>query len=369
MNEEFTVVTSFSPGRLEWLGNHTDYNNGVALSVAIDLGVTAVVTRRGDRQVRLRSASREGVQSFKLDELTQQIYGGWFGYVLGVVDLFKSDGLIDTGLDVEVRSTLPEGAGLSSSAALECAVGLALLKLSGAKMNLLELAKLCQKAEHYYVGTQCGLLDQISSLAARSGEALVIDFRSLQYHSVKLPEGLCFLVVPSGVKHSLVAGEYNVRKASCEAAARAMGVPDLASADVEMLKLHRGVMDDRVYRRALHVLGEITRVKLAISFLEAGDITSVGRLMWESHKSSQENFQNSCAELDGIVEWFARDGRALGARLSGGGFGGSAIVLCREELAEDLIEDYMKAYGKALGDSRPMLCRAGVGGWELAALP
>jgi galactokinase len=360
------TTARFSPGRLEWLGNHTDYNNGTALAVAIDLGVTANVDTRNDDIIEITSENYPGEKiTSRLQELSEKKYPGWSGYVLGVIALFRDAGYLRSGLQITISSTLPEGAGISSSAALECATALALRDLTTAPFSLLELAKLCQRAEHRYVGTQCGLLDQISSLAGKKNHALLIDFHDLSYRPIPLPQNCEFLVFPSGAKHTLVAGEYNERKASCEKAARLLGVPCLAQASPEQLQASTHLLDERTYRRALHVVGEIRRVRDAIHFLEKNSPHDVGRLMYESHESSVKNFENSHPALDSIVNWLRADGRVYGARLTGGGFGGSVLAFCEKNLSQSVMDDYIT---HAPDSPRPIRCAAGPGGWELAGL-
>jgi len=360
------TTARFSPGRLEWLGNHTDYNNGLALAVAIDLGVTAIITLRHDDTIEITSENYPGEKiSAHLQELTEKKHPGWSGYVLGVIALFRDAGHLQSGLHITITSTLPEGAGISSSAALECATALALLDLTAAPFGLLELAKLCQRAEHRYVGTQCGLLDQISSLAGQKNHALLIDFHDLSHRAIPVPQHCEFLVFPSGAKHALVAGEYNERKASCEKAARLLGVPHLAQASPEQLRASSHLLDERTRRRALHVVGEIQRVREAIHFLEKNSPHELGRLMYESHDSSVKNFENSHPALDSIVNWLRADGRVWGARLTGGGFGGSVLAFCEKSLSQSVMADYIT---HAPDSPRPIRCAAGPGGWELAGL-
>ena len=331
------AIATYAPGRAELLGNHTDYNEGYVLALAVDRGTTLTGRCRDDRVVQLRSRELDRTESIPLDELAAEKVADWSRYTLGVVDQFRRHALPVAGFEAEISGNLPLGAGLSSSASLENATGLFLLKAFGGKVAPLEIARLSQMAEHEFVGVRCGLLDQIASLMSRAGHATFIDCRSYQIEHTPLAENVSVIIANSGVKHALVEGEYNTRRTDCEAAARALGVPALRDVDRARLETEKGKLDDRIYRRALHVVGENERVLAGVEALRRGDIAAFGQLMFESHESSRFNFENSCPELDQLVAAARGTPGVFGARLSGGGFGGATINLVEKGREEQVV--------------------------------
>ncbi len=344
------MVEAFAPGRVELLGNHTDYNGGLVLAFAVERGVTLRGRAREDRRVILRSAAFPGVHEATLDDLAPSREHPWANYLVGVIAHFRRRGFDGPGFEATDSSDLPSGAGLSSSAALECAMARFLQKLWGTDLPDIELAKIGQAAEHEFAGVRCGLLDQITSLFGRRGNIVSIDCRSLEVGLLPAPEGCVFVVADSGVKHALVAGEYNERRASCEAAARALGVEALRDVTPEMLEAAAGHLDGKPLMRARHVVGENARVALGREALARGDAAALGALMFDSHESSRANFENSCEALDFLVGAARGTGLCLGARLSGGGFGGATVNLVREREADAfcgaLAASYRGRYGR-----------------------
>lgn len=266
-----------------------------------------------------------------LDELRPQAPGSWSNYVIGVADGFRRRGAGLTGLSLAIQSTVPVGAGLSSSAALECSTGRALQQAWGTSFSTMDLARIGQEAEHHFAGVRCGLLDQVTSLFARPGEAVFLDCRSLEVERVPVSPEARFVILQSGVKHALSDGAYNARRAECEGAAVILDVAKLREATMEMVEAAaaRGALAGAPLRKARHVVAENDRVALAVEALRRGDLVTVGRLMNESHESSQTQFENSCYELDYLSSLAREIEGCFGARLSGGGFGGAIIAMVR----------------------------------------
>jgi len=331
-------LTTYAPGRAELLGNHTDYNEGFVLAIAVDRGTTLTGHRRDDRTVRLHSRDLGQTQETALDGLASEKVAPWSRYVLGVVDQFLRNDLPVSGFEAEISGNLPMGAGLSSSASLENATALFLAKAFGAKLDPMYMARLAQKAEHDFVGVRCGLLDQITSLLGKAGHATFIDCRSFEVQHVPLHDKVSIILANSGVKHALVAGEYNERRSDCEAAAQALGVPALRDASTNFLQSRKSSLADRIYHRALHIVGENERVLAGVEALRQGNIPRFGELMYASHESSRVNFENSCPELDQLVETARKTPGVYGARLSGGGFGGATINLVEKGCEEQVVQ-------------------------------
>jgi galactokinase len=340
-------MSAHAPGRVELLGNHTDYNQGVVLGAAIDRGINIAGSRRDDGIIQIHS-NDFGKVEIPLSELRPLTEDRWVNYALGVVRELIDLGVPVTGFHAEVTGDIPIGAGLSSSAAFELATALFLLKLFPRELALLEIAKACQRAEHRYVGVQSGLLDQVMALFGRANHAVFFDCRSEEILAVPFPPHLTLIMVESGKKRALASSEYNLRREETHAAARALGVPalrDVASADLA----RRSDLPDLVRRRAAHVVGENERVWRAVKLLEAGDGTGLGRLMNESHESSRQNFENSTPELDLLVSIAQQLPAVLGARLTGAGFGGATVTLCERKRAQEVAPELSERYAAESG--------------------
>lgn len=336
MAEENTWVGR-APGRAEWLGNHTDYNDGLVLGLGLDVGATVRVSKRHDAVLSLRAVDLQESHEVPLDRLQPVSEPAWANYALGVAAGFLARGAVPCGLDVELGSTVPVGAGLSSSAALECATGRALQQAWGTNFDDLELARIGQEAEHRFAGVRCGLLDQVTSLFARRGQAVFLDCRSNEVERVPVGDAVKFVIVQSGVKHALSDGAYNDRRAECEAAAESLGVRKLREATEEMIAAaeREGRLSGAPLKRARHVVGENARVAAAVAALRGNDPAAVGRLMNESHESSRLLFGNSCGELDYLAAEARGIPGCLGARLTGGGFGGALLAMVDASKAQD----------------------------------
>jgi galactokinase len=329
--------TSYAPGRAEVLGNHTDYNEGYVLAMAVDRGTTFTGHVGSDRTVTIHSEGM-GTVSVELDKLAAESVAPWARYIFGVVDQFRRCDLPVGGFEAKITSNLPLGAGLSSSASVENATVLFIAQAFGATLDALQMARISQKAEHDFVGVRCGLLDQIASLMSTDGHATFIDCRTTEVSHVPFDGATSVILANSNVKHALVGGEYNERRSDCEAAARALGVPFLRDATTEMLKAHKAKIADRIYRRALHITSENERVLEGSAALRKGDMVRFGELMFVSHESSRHNFENSCPELDLLVAAARKVPGVYGARLSGGGFGGATINLVKKGSEDSVVK-------------------------------
>lgn len=343
--------TAWAPGRIEVVGNHTDYNEGTVLSAAIDRGHAFCISRSDQPGIRLLAVDVDQVADFTTNNMDKVVGAGWANYVKGVFFYIQEiTGKPIDGINCTFFGSIPMGAGLSSSAALEVAAATAVLNLIDTTLNLKEVAKLCQKAEQKFAGTNCGLLDQFSSIFGLHHGLIHSDFRTLDVSAVNLPNDIKFLVVNPMVQHSLADSPYNERRERCEQAAKELAElidhPVAALRDVswdEFEKL-KAQIDPGAAKRAAHIVGEITRVENGVEQIKSGDLTAFGQTLFESHQSSIDNFENSCPELDMVVA-AAREAGALGARLSGGGFGGAAIVLVCE------------AEAKVIGEKISSLCQ------------
>jgi galactokinase len=372
------AVAAYAPGRVEILGNHTDYNEGLVLSAAINFGTYFLAAPAPSRLCRLLAGDTRQEVVFPVAAPAPARDSLWANYVKGVLaGLERHAGVTpQQGFLGMLLGDVPLGAGLSSSAALEISSGLALAALYGLDVPPLDLARIGQKSEHEFVGVKCGLLDQISSLFAQPDRLVASDFRSLRVETVPLGESVRFLMCNTKAKHALVDGEYNERRHCCEAAARYFaGVlphPVTALRDVswDEWREHAGLMDPKAARRAAHVIGENGRVTKGIAMLRTGQVAEFGKLMFESHASSISNFENSCPELDLLVSVARRTPGVLGARLSGGGFGGSAVALVEREAVDAATESLVVAYRRKFGhpcDVREIVASGGARRVEPAA--
>jgi len=335
---------AWAPGRIEVLGNHTDYNAGTVLSAAIDLGHCFCISHSARPGIHLFAADAGQRASFDIADMAKVPNIGSGNYVKGVFYFIQEYlGQKIDGLDCTSFGAVPLGAGLSSSAALEVSAAFAVLKILGVTVDKKEIARLCQKAEHQFAGTKCGLLDQFSSIFGRNHGLIHCDFRSLEVSSVPLSDDIEFLVVNPHIKHSLADSPYNERRERCEQAAAQLAellphpVAALRDVSPEEFAANRSKIAAGAAKRAAHVIGEIDRVERSVELLRKKDIKAFGQFLFESHQSSIENFENSCPELDIVVE-AARQAGAPGARISGGGFGGCAIVMVQKQQAQAISE-------------------------------
>ena len=323
-----------APGRVNLIGEHTDYNDGFVLPFAIQARTTVAAARRGDDQLRMRSVQQPtGDVSWSLIDLKPGSPDGWVAYVAGVVWAARSRGLDVGGLDVLVDGRVPPGGGLSSSHAIEVAMGLVVNDLFALGLGTGDLAELTQAAENDFVGAPTGLMDQMALLRCRSGHALFLDTRSLAFEHIPLDAadaGHTLLVLDTRVHHALDDGAYAMRRDECQRAAAALGVASLREMTPDGLDERLSVLDRTLCRRVRHVVTENARVLAAVAALRGGEWDELGRLMNASHESLRDDYEVSCDELDVAVDSARRAG-ALGARMTGGGFGGSAVALVPEE--------------------------------------
>ncbi|MDD3702660.1 MAG: galactokinase [Victivallaceae bacterium] len=330
-----------APGRLEILGNHTDYNEGFVLSAAVSQNTEFAILPVEGNRCRLLDLKRDNKVEFSLDDIENPVPGSWANYIKGVISRLAKRGIAVSAFDGAVMSTVPISAGMSSSAALEISFCYALKDAFGIDLPPTEWARVGQEVENEYLGLKSGLLDQFSSIFGREHELILSDFRSNEVmRTVKMPSDYLLIVANSMIKHNLVDSEYNNRRRDCEAAAAKIAasepsVKTLRDVSTAMLEQYRELMTPREYRRACHVVGENERVFQAVEYLDHGRINEFGQLLFESHRSSIENFENSCPELDYLIELAQSIPGCAGARLSGGGFGGISIHLVEKSNADD----------------------------------
>jgi galactokinase len=341
-----------APGRVNLIGEHTDYNDGFVMPFALPHQAVAAVSRRDDGILRLHSADIEGgVVELRLDALAPGSDENWTAYPAGVVWALREAGHGVTGADVHLASTVPTGAGLSSSAALEVVIALALDDLYGLGLPGWKLARLCQRAENVYVGAPTGIMDQTASACCEQGHALFLDTRDLSQRQIPFDlaaEGLRLLVVDTRVKHAHSGGEYGKRRAGCEKGAALLGVDALrdipyAGLDAALARLGD---EEEVVRLVRHVVTEDQRVERVVELLRAGRTRAIGPVLTEGHASLRDDFRISCPELDLVVDTALASG-ALGARMTGGGFGGSAIVLAEATDVDTLTKAVHESFAAA----------------------
>ena len=355
-------VVSYAPGRIEVLGNHTDYNAGYVFSAAIDKGTFFAVSPTADDTVEIFAtdigAEGEAWKGKLADVKRVESGATWANYPLGTFAwLFEgAPAAAKHGFKAVFGGNIPLGAGLSSSAALEMATALALQKLYGTSFDKTALAKIGQKAEHTFAGCPCGLLDQASSMYGQAGALVKSDFRFNTFETVSLGSTVAFMMVKSNAKHALVDGAYASRRQSCEDAAQyfagVLRKPVTHLRDVTMAEwvLYRGGLSETTAKRAVHPIGEDERVLQGVELLEKGDLKAFGALMYDSHESSRNWFENSCEELDAIVDAAKAIPEVYGARLSGGGFGGSCCLLVEPAAADRIANQIVKEYKAKFGD-------------------
>ncbi|MGI5455480.1 galactokinase [Streptomyces sp. CA-249302] len=341
-----------APGRVNLIGEHTDYNDGFVMPFALPHTAVAAVSRRADGILRLHSADVEGgVVELRLDDLAPESDRNWTAYPSGVVWALREAGHQVTGADVHLTSTVPSGAGLSSSAALEVVIALALNDLYELGLQRWQLARLCQRAENVYVGAPTGIMDQTASACCEQGHALFLDTRDLSQKQIPFDlaaEGMRLLVVDTQVKHAHSDGEYGKRRAGCERGAALLGVDALRDVPYDGLDeaLARLGDDEEAVRLVRHVVTEDERVEKVVALLESGETRAIGPVLIAGHASLRDDFRISCPELDLVVDTALAAG-ALGARMTGGGFGGSAIVLAEAADVDTITKAVEEAFAAA----------------------
>ena len=367
---------AFAPGRVNLVGEHTDYNDGFVLPMALDLGVTLAFHPRTDDLLRVHSADIPQTRDLRLAELRHRVSvepdrrgqrGGWFGYVAGVAWAMLGAGMPLRGADIALASNLPMGGGLSSSAALEVGIARALAAAADLEWDPKAAALLAQRAEREFAGVACGIMDQLAVAAARERCALLIDCRSLDTRDVPMPDGLDVVIFDSGVKRDLASSAYNERRASCERAADAIRarhahVMALRDATLDMLAEAKPALSETDYRRALHVIEENPRPAVMSDALVRGDLAAAGRTMRDSHASLRNLYDVSTPELDALVEAAASVPGCYGARLTGAGFGGCIVSIvdapARGALIEHVTADYRSRTGR---ETQAIVSRASAG--------
>jgi galactokinase len=369
-----------APGRLELLGNHTDYNQGPVMSLAVNKYIHMGSAPRSDGKIELISDSFPGRELFWISDLKKNPAAPWADYVKGVLDQLRKRGVNFNGFNAAIAGDIPMGAGMSSSAALEVATALTVRRLfpfslgeTGATVppkrnskgelpalagqERLYFAKLCQAAENKFVGVQSGLLDQISSLCGKAWHVMSIDFRSVTIEHQPLI-GEAIVICDSGVKHELVGGQYNELRQNCEEAARKLGAKSLRSVELRLLEGNKSRLTQREYECARHVVAEIARVVAGERALQTDDHRQFGQYMFQSHESSRDFLKNSTPELDLLVELARAHPGCLGARLTGGGFGGATINLVAYHQAENFIATIARQYQQRSGhELKPTVCQ------------
>ncbi len=343
-----------APGRVNLIGEHTDYNDGFVMPAAINFRTHVVIGPRKDRRLAIYSANYSEQVEFDLDHLPAVRAGHWSDYVIGVATILRCIGKTIPSANLMLEGNVPVGAGLSSSASLEVAVGYAMLELAGEALAPTDLALLCQKAENEFVGARCGVMDQFIVTHAKRGRALMLDCRSLESRTFPMPDGVALVICNTMVKHSIAKGEYNHRRSECEEGVRILStflprvraLRDVAEEDLEKVG-HE--LPEVVRRRCRHVIKENARVLRATEALDLGDLQSFGDLMLQSHRSLRDDFQVSCPELDCMVEIGERLKGVYGIRMTGGGFGGCTIALVQDEHVAEFKSEMFSGYEHATG--------------------
>lgn len=344
-----------APGRVNVIGEHTDYNDGFVLPTAIERYAVMAADKAADGGSVIQIRDVSGVEPALID-VSAPVKPGtpkWSNYPRGVIAGLMERGLKIGGLDVLLNSTVPLGSGLSSSASLEVCTATLIEAVTGRTMVPVEKALLCQQAEHEFAGVPCGIMDQFISVMGRQNNLLLLDCRSRETQLVPMNDpAVSLLIANTNVKHELANGEYARRRAECDAAARLLGVPSLRDASPEALQNAKTKMDDVVFRRARHVIGEIERTMHAAEGVRASNWAAVGQLMYASHQSLRFDYEVSCRELDAIVEIaeaIGLKGGVFGCRMTGGGFGGCAVALVQTELIDSISDRIAADYKKKTG--------------------
>lgn len=356
-----------APGRVNLIGEHTDYNDGFVLPMAIDRRTYIAAASRNDKTIKAISTNQAGTIEFEIGGAYSTDYA-WGKYVYGITECLRREEYDLRGADLLITSDVPIGAGLSSSAALEISTGFALLNVSEQFLDLVDLAITAQRAEGEFAGTRCGIMDQYIACLGIEGHALMIDCRSLEYRAAPIDmESARIVVCDSMVKHDLASGEYNLRREECEEGVRSLarflpGVQALRDVGIDDFDQYADSLPETIRRRCNHIITENARTIAAESALEHGDLAGFGKLMYASHESLRHDYDVSCGELDLLVEIASRSEGTLGARMTGGGFGGCTVNLVTTEFVDRFIEIISREYEKETG-IRPScyVCKASAG--------
>jgi galactokinase len=360
-----------APGRVNLIGEHTDYNDGYVLPAAIELSTCIAIAPRNSQRLHVFSENLQEAAEIDLTETNPQRENRWSDYVRGVALMIQRFGVPLTGADIAIHSDIPSGAGLSSSAALEVSLASALLSTSARSLELLEIARLCQRAENEFVGARVGIMDQFASCFGSAGHAILLDCRTMQYQRLPLPAGHEMVICNTMVKHAHSGGEYNKRRAQCEEGVQVLKrffptITALRDVNLEQLQSCRVDLPNLIYRRCRHVISENERVLRCAKALQTGDLATVASCMAESHLSMKDDYEISCRELEVMVEIAGRHDGVIGSRMTGGGFGGCTINLVKTEAVDEFKRKVANEYKLATQiDADIYVSKAGAGAREI----
>jgi galactokinase len=378
LGEQFVSIFSAppkiyrAPGRVNLIGEHTDYNDGFVMPAAVEFFTWAAISPRQDRKLVVRSENFQEQLEFSLDAIHASGSHHWSDYVVGVAKILEASGRRLSGANLLIHGNVPQGAGLSSSASLEVAVASALLDAAHTSVERRELAVFCQRAENEFVGARCGIMDQFISSYGKSDRALLLDCRTLEYRLLPLPHEVRLVICNTMVRHSVAEGEYNKRRAECEEGVRLLskhspGIRALRDVTLAEFNNLSHLLPEAVTRRCRHVISENARVELAARALDRHDLKEFGALMRQAHASMRDDFEASCAELDLMVNLAEQLDGVYGARMTGGGFGGCTVNLVREEYVDGFVDIVSAGYERAVGLKPEIyICSAADGARALA---
>jgi len=363
-----------APGRVNLIGEHTDYNDGFVMPAALQFSTYVAAGPRIDRKLNVYSVDFGESRCFDLGNISTGPTGHWGDYVRGVAAALQARGNAIRGANLVVKGDVPIGAGLSSSAALEVSTALALLTNSGLSWSRVQLAETCQRAEHEYAGTNCGIMDQFISCFGRANHALLLDCRNLTFEMLEINSHVRIVVCNTMVRHELASGEYNSRRVDCEAGVRFLrqflpSIRALRDVTLTQLQQYGASLPEVTYKRCHHVVSENARVLEAASALKRSDLSRFGVLMGESHLSLRDSYEVSCKELDLMVDLAGQCNGVYGARMTGGGFGGCAVALVESDAVDEFTVAVAKGYQRATGlQPEIYVCTAADGAGEVAHL-
>lgn len=344
-----------APGRINLIGEHTDYNDGFVLPAAVDKSVKIAIAKNGKTTCHLNALDLDQTYEFSIESELSPVDVGWANYFLGVIDqIRKRDGIVNEGFDLIFSSNVPVGAGMSSSAAIECGFGYALNTLFDLGFSKIDIAKIGQLAEHTFAGVMCGIMDQFASSMGKTNHVIRLDCRSFEYEYFPAEFGDYKLILfDSKVKHNLADSEYNVRRKQCEAGVEALQkvnpkIQSLRDATMDELLSIKSTLDPKIFDRCEYMISEIQRVIDTCEALKAKDISTVGKLMFETHEGLSKKYEVSCFELDELVRLAKENKGVIGARMMGGGFGGCTINLVHQDEVENVIQSVSEGYLKSI---------------------